>query len=204
MSLSFLFAQDAKKTDYEGFKLGVKFGGNFSTGISGFGTDNFKDSGGDLLYGAIFQIPIYKPLYLQIETLRTKIRTKYNYEEGTMKKYGLSSSSSWDLDYISIPVLAKMKFLKILNIQYGIQYDYLTRAEFESEEFLGHELIEGISKFNFSQVYGLGVDFKGGAFIDFKYVVGLRNIIKQPIDYYGDTISEMKTRYFALSIGYRH
>lgn len=187
-----------KESKYEGFKLGVKFGGNFDTS---FGTNHFGSSSGHLVYGAVFQIPIYKPLYLQVEALKTKARA--GYKLGNEKD---NIGTSWTLDYISIPLQLKFKFLGVLNLQYGIQYDFLTRAELELNSVIGHghTSIQGLSKYDLSEVRGVGIDLKGGAFVDFKHVIGLRNIVKVPIDIYQNEIDFIRKSYFVISFGYRH
>lgn len=162
MAVCFSMTTNAQKV-----KLGLKGGVNFSKYT---GEENLLESDGRTGYhiGAVLQISLLDVLALQTEVL-----------------YSGQGVKDFDLDYINVPVLAKLKFAKVLSLEAGPQFGFLVSDGYPTE------LVE-MESFDLSAVVGAGVEF-GKFFGQVRYNIGFSEISKG---------SDVKNANFQVSVGY--
>ena len=152
----------------------VKFG--FKGGLNFANIDSDLDSDARTGYhlGAVLQLSIAETFAIQPEVL-----------------YSAQGTDDVNIDYITIPVLAKLKFAKILSVEAGPQFGFVVNDDVE-------KAFEGISddveaeSFDFGIGIGAGVEF-GSFFGQLRYNYGLTDVTS-----FGDS----KNRAFQISVGY--
>ncbi len=89
-----------------------------------------------------------------------------------------------DFDYIQLPLLVKLHFLRVLNLQAGPQFGYL----------VNYDDIESSDKLDVGLAIGLGAHL-GDFRIDARYNLGFK-------EYTFDSISSPKNEFFSFAVGY--
>lgn len=151
-------------TKAQSFKMGLKAGANF-TKISGSSfTDEFK-----LNYqaGAFIELDINKKIGIQPEVL-------FSQSQGTTVATGgvlTAPNTSYNLNYLNIPILLRYKVGKILVLNLGPQYSILLNNDNTLVANGKNAFKEG----DFSMVGGLQLGFKFLR-VYARYNVGLNNI----------------------------
>ncbi|MDX1830501.1 MAG: porin family protein [Lutibacter sp.] len=145
-------------------QFGATAGVNFSNLTSkGFAGSNSKQG---FYIGLLAEIPFGKRFSIQPEIL-------YSTQGSNVKIYsngGSPSSSEFSLDYLQIPILAKVYLLKRFSIEIGPTFNFLLKdngtnlSTFYSSKFA--------KSFEFGGVIGTSYKFKNGLFLDAKYIQG--------------------------------
>ncbi|MEM6643661.1 MAG: porin family protein [Bacteroidota bacterium] len=106
----------------------------------------------------------------------------------------VSGASDINLDYINVPVMAKLYLPLGLNFQLGPQFGILSN---NLQDLDGDGAKEELKSADLSAAFGAGWDLPFGLKIDARYILGLSNINDDPT-YNGD----VRNRMFQLSLGY--
>lgn len=106
----------------------------------------------------------------------------------------VSGADDISLDYINIPVMAKVYLPLGINFQVGPQFGILTD---NLQDLDGNGAKEELKSSDLSAVFGAGVDLPFGLKVDARYILGLSDINNDAI-YQG----EVKNKMFQVSLGY--
>lgn len=101
-----------------------------------------------------------------------------------------SGGFSYNLNYVNVPILAKIGFAKVLNLHLGPQFGFLMSAKLEDVD-----IKENYKSLDLSAVAGLGLDLPMGLTGGARYNLGLGNIEE------GD--NKTTNQYFQVYIGYK-
>jgi len=156
----FMMTKQAKSQSLD---FGVKAGINYAS-ISDINSDGKVGFTGGAFAGVRFNT-----LGLQVEAL-------FSQQGGELDEIDI------DTNYLLVPVIAKIHFLRILNIQFGPQFSYLLNEDhpFESEQL------------DISGAAGLGVNLGSSLRIDARYNFGFTDAFKG---------ASGKNRFISLALG---
>ncbi|AFU70272.1 outer membrane channel superfamily protein [Psychroflexus torquis ATCC 700755] len=146
--------------------LGIKGGVNYAS-ISNLDSDGRLGFTGGVFVGARFNT-----LGLQAEVLFSQQGGRFN-------------QNDIETDYVLVPVLAKLHFLRIFNIQFGPQFSYL----------LNEKDILGSEKVDISGAVGLGLSLGSGLRVDARYNFGFTDAVA-----FNGASGE--NRFISLALGY--
>ncbi len=149
--------------------LGLKAGLNVAT-LNGDDTDNF-DARTGMFFGGFAELCLTNDFAIQPELLYSMQGVKYTLVDGF--------NGTLKLDYLNLPIMAKIKIVDELYIQAGPQIGFLLSAknEFNSVGNSGEEdILENYNKIDFSANIGLGYQFISGLNFGARYNIGLSNI----------------------------
>ncbi|HET8808651.1 MAG TPA: porin family protein [Flavobacteriaceae bacterium] len=167
---SVAFAQAQNPSDL--IQFGAKGGVNFST-ITGDGFENPSSRTG-FHAGFVIEMPVNDRFSIQPEILYSN---KGFTSEGTIA--GTDYEAEYKMDYIDIPIMAKIYLLNGLNLQVGPQIGFRINEEVEYNTDLGDAVDEFDSDENdigFGIGAGLGYKFASGFFIQGRYNYGFTEI----------------------------
>jgi hypothetical protein len=143
-------------------KIGVKAGANLAT-LSG-GNDSSIGSRTGFYVGA------FKEMKLIPELLFLQPEIQYSSQGFSSDIPGIKSDSS--IDYINIPIVAKVYFLKLFSIEAGPQFGFKVGDNFEGAAS------DNIETFDLAGAFGLNLNFPMGLSINTRYVMGFSEVIK--------------------------
>lgn len=163
MSTSFMAAQ-------EFVYFGAKGGVNFST----FSGDGFSDFNGDKKsrtayhLGLLAEIPVSERFSIQPEVL-------YSAQGYDIQEITDGEDVEFQLDYVTVPVLAKLYVFEGLSFEAGPQLGFLVENKVDSAEGSVEMDDDNFKSFDFS--LGLGASYKfNNFFIYGRYNAGLTDI----------------------------
>lgn len=145
--------------------LGIKGGINYAS-LSNLDSDGRLGFTGGIFIGARFNT-----LGLQAEVL-------FSQQGGRLNQKDIET------DYVLVPVLAKLHFLRIFNLQFGPQFSYL----------LNDNILES-EKVDISGAVGLGLSLGSGLRVDARYNFGFTDAVT----FAG---ASGKNRFISLALGY--
>lgn len=96
--------------------------------------------------------------------------------------------------YMTIPVMLKLYLIGGLNLQAGPQFGFLTKAEFNGDDYK-----ESLKNSDISANVGLGWDLPFGLTVDARYNIGLSDVTDGDGVFEGST----KSRVVQVSLGYK-
>lgn len=197
-TLSSLNAQDVT--------FGAKAGLNFSNADI---TDANMDSKTSIHLGVTAEFKISETLSIQPELLYSAQGAKESDSEQD-GDFLSSAETTYKLNYILLPVMAKLYVAEGLSLEAGPQIGFLTSAELEvdstykdlidnSSETVSvtTDIKEAFKSIDFGLNFGLGYKLDSGLNFGVRYNLGLSNIVDEGSDDY-----EIKNRVFQLSVGY--
>lgn len=147
---------------------------------------------------------------------RTELAGGLNFEAGLSSNFGLqvevnysaqgagvinddgSTAGSYQLDYITLPVLVKLYGSPRLSFFAGPQAGFLISAKTKISGDPETDVKDQFKTTDFYAVFGTEYKFANGIFINARYNVGLTNVVDE--DEMPDT--EIKQRYFSFRLGY--
>jgi len=177
-------------------QFGVKGGINFTSMTSDFLFD--KDYKIGFHIGVVSEIPIGDKFALQPEILYATQGTKGKEILYYIPYPGAPStpppSVTYELNYLKIPVLAKIQIVKSLSLEIGPSFNFLIKGK---ETFATTSIKDVGKSFEFSGVVGVSYKLKGGVFGALRYVYGFTPALNW--DHYDDT---PKNSGFKLGLGY--
>lgn len=164
------FAMQAQGIDF-GIKAGANFS-NFSGDINSDGITSFHA-------GGVLELNLVPIFSVQAEGL-------FSSQGATYKDTALDIAKDINLDYISVPVMAKYYIVPKLSIMAGPQFSFLVS---DAEEALKTK------SFDMAAVGGVELKIIAGLFAQARYTVGLNNV---------SDVSDVdvKNNVFQLSVGY--
>jgi hypothetical protein len=109
-----------------------------------------------------------------------------------------STAGSFNLDYITIPVLIKLYGTPRLNFFAGPQVGLLLSGKSKQQGVEDQDVKDQFKSTDFYAVFGSEYKFANGIFVNARYNLGLSNINDQDVDPQPD----FKNRYFSFRIGY--
>lgn len=179
LAVLFVFAA-ATNSNAQVVQFGVKGGANFSNFSGGPDGIDYKNKTG-FHVGAMAEIKILPNFSIQPEALFTSQGSKV---EGV---------GDFNLDYISVPVLAKFYLITDrLSIEAGPQFSFLIDDSFEAAD----SAFDGdpdTQSFDFGLAGGLGLKIAGGLSAHARYTIGLTEASKS---------AETKNAVFQVGLGY--
>lgn len=161
-------------TQAQGIDFGIKAGANFAN----FNGDVESESITNFHAGAVLELNIVPIFSIQGEAL-------YSSQGATYKDTAFDIAQDLNLDYISVPVMAKVYVLpNTLSVMAGPQFSFLVSEAEEAYE---------AKSFDLAAAGGVEVKIIAGLFAQARYTIGLTDV-------YDDIDS--KNAVFQLSVGY--
>ncbi len=160
-------------------KLGLKLGMNVSS-INGKNANNL-DSKTGFVFGATAEVALTDKLSLQPELLFSQQGAK---SEGNF---------TYDLNYITMPVMVKYYIAKGFSVEAGPQFSFLVKDELIPENG-GANANTNAENFDLNANLGLGYKLNNGIFFQTRYNLGLINIDENP---------DIKNGVFQMAIGFQ-
>lgn len=171
--------------------FGIKGGVNFASVTGG---EDFKspDSRTSFHVGALVEIPVADILSIQVEGLYSAQGFKSDFRDTDGDKI------EGKLDYINVPVLAKIYIVKGLSLEVGPQFSFLLNdkidSPFSDDEIELADLGLKTEKFEFGVAAGITFLTDIGLFATGRYNYGVTEIFKD---------SKLKNSVFQLGVGYK-
>ncbi|ALM48423.1 hypothetical protein AMR72_05625 [Flavobacterium psychrophilum] len=183
------YAQDPSGSMSPSF--GVKGGVNFAT-ISGDDFDS-PDSRTSFHVGLLAEFPLAEIFSLQVEALYSGQGFKSDIDGGFL---GGEGKAEYQLDYVNVPVLAKVYLIEGLSLEVGPQFSFKVNEEIDIDANAddGDFDLNEAKDFEFGVAAGLTFQTKVGLFASGRYNLGLTDIFEN---------SDAKNSVFQLGIGYK-
>ncbi|MGK0414056.1 MAG: hypothetical protein ACJA1B_002275 [Polaribacter sp.] len=163
-------------------KFGLKLGMNVAS-VNGSKANNLDSRTGFVL-GAIAEVPISEKFSIQPELLYSA--------QGAQQR----DNFKYDLNYVSLPIMAKYYINKGFTVEAGPQFSFLIK-----DQLVPIDEYSGASKentdaenFDLAANFGLGFQFKSGIFFQTRYNLGLIAISENP---------DIKNGVFQMTLGYQ-
>lgn len=178
----------------EKIQFGAKGGINFSNMTSDFLIDKDYQTGFHI--GVLAEIPFGDKFSIQPEILYSTQGVKGGVILDGIPYPGATAvppfPQEYELNYIQVPVLAKIYLFKNFSLEIGPSFNFLIN----DKEILGSNTRTDVGKsFEFSGVLGLSYKIKGGIFGSLRYVSGFTDALNR--DYY-----DAKNVGFQLGVGF--
>ena len=175
----------------KGPSFGVKGGVNFAT-ISG-DDDSDPDSRTSFHVGLLGEFPLTDMFSIQAEALYSGQGFKSNIPGGIV---GGDGKVEYQLDYINVPVLAKIYITTGLSVEVGPQFSFKVNEEVDSDANAdgGDFDVNEAKDFDFGVAGGLTFQTEMGLFASGRYTYGLTDIIED---------MDSKNSVFQLGIGFK-
>lgn len=174
--------------------IGVKGGVNFSTVTGGDGFESPK-SRTAFHVGVVGEMPIAEILSIQAEVLYSAQGFEYDFEGPT------GDEVQFQLDYLSVPVLAKVYVVDGLSIEVGPTFNFVVNEEIDSRPGADEGDIDidetsmmEANSFDVGVAAGLTFQTDMGIFATGRYTYGLTEIYED---------SGLKNSVFQLGLGYK-
>lgn len=114
------------------------------------------------------------------------------------KADALGFTGTMKVDYINVPILAKLYVFNGLNIELGPQFGFCTRAKgdvsFDGDSWANGDLKDNVNTFDFGIAMGVAYDFDFGLTANARYVAGTTDVIKN---------SDVRNSVFQIGVGYK-
>ncbi|UII19531.1 porin family protein [Fulvivirga ligni] len=162
----------------QGVGLGIKAGANFANVDVG---DVDTDSKTGYHFGAFVDLGLNENISIQPELLFSAQGTSID-------------DVDINMNYLTIPVLLKLKFAKVLNVHAGPQFGILSSAKYEDED-----IKDSFKSADLSLALGAGVELPVGLVGGLRYNLGL-NDINDGDDGFG---VETKNRVMQIYVGWK-
>ncbi|MDT0650605.1 porin family protein [Autumnicola edwardsiae] len=179
-------------------QFGIKGGVNFSS-FTGDGIQGLEDpdSRTGFNLGLLAEIPLADKFSIQPEVLYSAQGFDLSDDEQD-NVFDIDDNVEYQLDYISVPVLAKIYLVEGLNVQAGPSFNFKVNEEIDNAPFEdGGDTdvsdVSNIQDFEIGGVAGLEYKFNNGFFIQGRYIYGFSDLIE---DY------DIHNSVFQAGIGY--
>lgn len=210
MLLLSLFAYSQNNISY-GLKAGINF--TYANGDAEdiFFIDNVE---GRVSFhaGIISEVSLSERFSIQPELVYSQVGAKYYYDPAAIN--GQEIKSDLNLDYITLPLLAKYYVYKRLSIEIGPQLGYILSAKIKNEgstdvitsgnlEIDINQTIDikgDINNFDLGLVFGAGYELDTSLLFQARLVLGLSEIPKNNSN---QTLNDFRNIVFQISLGYK-
>lgn len=189
----------------EKIQFGVKGGVNFAHMTSDFLYDKVDKTGFHI--GGLAEIPFGNKFSLQPEILYSTHGAKGKVTMLYVPYPGAPAPApyykEYKLNYIQVPILAKIYLFKNFSFEAGPSFNFLTRdkeisTHTDSSDNYSSSSSSGFAKnFEFSGVFGVSYKVKGGIFGSARYVNGFTAAIDR-----GSYFEDVKNNGFQLGAGF--
>ena len=168
----FVFASSAFAQDKSGASFGIKGGLNYAT-VSKGDFDEGPDPRTSFHIGFMGEVPLMpKILSLQPELLYSR----QGFENTIKPILGNSYKVTYKIDYINVPVLAKLKLGNVFAIEAGPQFGMKVSEKVESDNNVSDQ--NDVNSFDTAIAGGVSLNFAGGAFIFGRFTQSLNEVVK--------------------------
>lgn len=171
--------------------FGVKAGMNYATITKGDFNEG-PDARTSFYAGATAEIPLIDNSFsIQPEVIYSRQGFERNYT-----LLGSDYKAEYQLDYINIPVLAKLYIVKGFSIEAGPQFGFKINEKIDLDTNDGEEGndLDEVNNFDMSFAAGLTFQFDGGLFINGRYNHSFNEVIKD---------SDAKNLVIQFGLGYK-
>lgn len=189
--------------------FGVKGGYNYAT-LNGDEAKDLNLKGLSGFYvGAFVELPIMESFAIQPELLYTAKGAKWE-RQGIIS--GQTYASSLNLNYLSVPVLAKLKFANVFSVMAGPQFGFLmNKPEVKWDTPLGSGSTEldkdAFGTFDVGLALGASVGLPSGLFVEARYTHGLTNVFDSDNSSLQDAqignSNDFKNAVISLGVGFK-
>lgn len=171
--------------------FGIKGGVNFAT-VSGDDFDN-PDSRTSFHVGVLAEFPMADIFSIQVEALYSGQGFKTDIPGGV---FGGDEKVEYQLDYINVPVLAKVYVFEGLSLEVGPQFSFKVNEEYDANADANEGDLEtnDAEDFEFGLAAGLTFQTQMGLFATGRYNMGLTDIFEN---------SDAKNSVFQIGVGYK-
>lgn len=171
--------------------FGVKAGLNYSTVTKG-DFDEGPDARTSFYVGAIAEIPLIDDSFsIQPEVIYSRQGFERNYSF-----LGTDYTAEYQLDYINVPILAKLYIVKGFSVEAGPQFGFKISEKVDLDNGDGNagEDLDEVNDFDMSLAAGLTFQFDGGLFINGRYNHSFNEVIKD---------TDAKNSVFQVGLGFK-
>ena len=169
------------KVNGQDVKLGVKIGMNIAS-VNGSNANNLDSRTGFVL-GVTAEIPFTEKFSIQPELLYSA--------QGAQQR----DNFKYDLNYVSLPIMAKYYIAKGITLEAGPQFSFLLKDQLVPIDiYNGTRENTDAENFDFGVNVGLGYQFKSGIFFQTRYNLGLIAISENP---------DIKNGVFQMTLGFQ-
>lgn len=184
-------AQEASNATSMSPSFGIKGGVNFAT-VTGDDFDS-PDSRTSFHAGLVGEFPLADIFSIQVEALYSAQGFETDIDGGL---FGGDGKVEYQLDYISIPVLAKVYVVEGLSLEVGPQFSFKVNEEIDADATGddGDWDLDEAKSFDFGVAAGLTFQTNMGLFASGRYNMGLTDIIEDV---------NAKNSVFQISLGYK-
>ena len=177
-------AQDtafAEAVNAKDVKIGVKLGMNIAS-VNGSNANNL-DSITGFVFGVTAEIPFTEKFSIQPELLYSA----QGAQQGNDYRY--------DLNYVSLPIMAKYYIAKGFTVEAGPQFSFLVKDELVPISTYNGNIVNTVAEnFDLALNLGLGYQFKSGIFFQTRYNIGVIAISENP---------DIKNGVFQMTLGFQ-
>ncbi len=184
---------EADNSTDKALSFGVKGGVNFAT-VTGNDDFDSPDSRTSFHVGVVAEMPVSEMFSIQAEALYSGQGFQLDFDGPDGDK------AEFQLDYINVPVLAKIYVTKGLSLEVGPQFSFLVNEEFDINPFSNDGDIDledtplEAEEFDFGVAGGLTFQTEMGFFATGRYTYGLTEIYKD---------SDLRNSVFQIGVGYK-
>ncbi|MGV3460567.1 MAG: porin family protein [Flavobacterium sp.] len=191
--------EDASNSDSMAISWGVKGGVNFAN-LNG---DDFGDADSRTSFhvGALVEFPLAEIFSLQVEALYSGqgAARSYTVSNPLDPEFGERKDAELQLDYINVPVLAKVYLFKGFSLEAGPQFSFLVNDEYDTDPTGNNgdspsPYRDSLNTFEFGAVGGLSFTTEMGLFAYARYNQGISDI--------ADDV-KVNNSVFQLGLGYK-
>lgn len=188
LSATTLYAQSDDTTT----QFGVKGGVNLAT-ITGDDVGDL-DSRTSFHLGLFMEIPLSERFSFQPEVLYSS------------QGFSISDQADYKLDYIQVPLMAKIYIVKGLYAEAGPQFGFKVKEEVDYEtDSGGGEIVfdpddSVIKDFDTNLALGAGYKFDNGFSLSARYNLGLTSMVKDDAAFIGD--ADVKNAVWQFGVGF--
>lgn len=170
-----------------GSSFGIKGGLNYATITKG-DFDEGPDPRTSFHIGFVGEIPLIANVFsIQPEVLYSRQGFEIN-----QTLLGTNYETQYKLDYINMPVLAKIYLGKAFSIEAGPQFGLKVGEKYESDDAVTET--NDVNNFDTALAAGLSFNFNGGFFLSGRYTQSLNEVIKD---------SGSKNQVFQAGLGFK-
>lgn len=168
----------------------VVFGAKAGVNFTNMNSDSFSDNNSltGLHLGLLAEVPVTNRFSIQPEVLYSTMGTS---ADEIMLGGSSPRTTEYKLDYIQVPVLAKVYLTQSLSLEAGPSFNFLV-----NEEIGGDETDLG-SSFEFGGAVGASYKFRGGFFADVRYFNGFTDAIDSE-----NYTNSIKNNGFQVGVGF--
>lgn len=131
------------------------------------------------------------------KTFSVQLEANYDPQGAGVINADGSTAGSYQLDYVTVPLMAKLYGTPELSFLVGPQVGFLVNGKTKTSGSADVDVKDMLESTSFYAVFGAEYRFKNGVFVSGRYNAALSNSVKDET-----TNTEIKNRYMSFRIGY--